>query len=68
MLFDSFSCKIVYICSGDTFATLIRGLMSSFIHCLNEQELLVSVDMEGAMESAGGSLFVGALSAQTSLF
>jgi hypothetical protein len=33
-----------------------------------EQELLASVDMEGAMESEGGSLFVVALSAQISLF
>jgi len=33
-----------------------------------EQELLVSVDMEGAMESVEGSLFVVALSVQISLF
>jgi len=32
------------------------------------QELLVSVVMEGVMESVGGSLFVGALSALISLF
>jgi hypothetical protein len=32
------------------------------------QELLVSVDTEGAMESVEGSLFVDALSAPTSLF
>ena len=32
-----------------------------------EQELLASADMEGVMESEGESLFVGALSALTSL-
>jgi len=35
---------------------------------LFEQVLLVSEDTEGVMESEEGSLFVGALSAQTSLF
>ena len=34
----------------------------------SEQELLASVDMEGAMESVGGSLCVDALSAKTFLF
>jgi hypothetical protein len=33
-----------------------------------KQELLAFVDMEGVMESAEESLFVGALLAQTSLF
>lgn len=39
----------------------VMDLLFTFVGCILVQELLASVGMEGAMESAVGSLCVGAL-------